>query len=78
MSTISVRLPPSLHAGVREAARREGISINAFISAAVGEKLSAWETESLLTPRAARGDRGRYLAALAQAAPADPPPDDAL
>lgn len=38
----------------------------------------AEQSESLLTPRAARGDRGRYLAALAQAAPADPPPDDAL
>lgn len=28
MSTIGIRLPESLHAGIREAARREGTSIN--------------------------------------------------
>ena len=45
MSTISIRLPESLHDGIREAARREGISINQFIASAAGEKLAAWATE---------------------------------
>ena len=64
MSTISIRLPDSLHKGIREAARREGISINQFIASAAGEKLAAWATEEHLEQRARRGDRARFEAAL--------------
>ena len=39
MGILSVRLPDSLHKGVRELAEREGISINQFIATAVAEKL---------------------------------------
>ena len=40
MGILSVRLPESLHQGVRELAQREGISINQFIATAVAEKLA--------------------------------------
>ncbi|MSQ01345.1 MAG: toxin-antitoxin system HicB family antitoxin [Myxococcales bacterium] len=78
MSTISVRLPESLHVGIREAARREGISINQFIASAAGEKLAAWATEEYLTARARRGDRGKFEAALGRIEDRAPGPDDTI
>lgn len=78
MSTISIRLPESLHNGIREAARREGISINQFIASAAGEKLAAWATEEYLKARASRGDRDRFDAALGHVADQAPDPDDAI
>lgn len=52
MSTISLRLPESLHQKVKETAKKEGISINQFISSAVSEKMSAFVTEDFLEKRA--------------------------
>ncbi len=78
MSTISIRLPESLHDGIRAAARREGISINQFIASAAGEKLAAWATEEYLAARARRGDRGKFEAALNRVADLAPESDDAV
>ena len=78
MSTISIRIPESLHEGIREAARREGISINQFIASAAGEKLAAWATEHHLAERARRGDRARFEAALRRVPDVAPDPEDAL
>lgn len=72
MSTLSIRLPESLHKGVKEVAQREGISINQFIALAIAEKLSAWNTEDYLKERAARASRERYEAALAQVPDVEP------
>ena len=72
MSTLSLRLPESLHAKLRDLARREGVSMNQFITTAVAEKLSALLTEEYLTERARRGDRGRYLEVLGRVAEAPP------
>jgi len=57
MSSLSLRLPDSIHRHIREIARREGVSINQFISAAVSEKVSAIMTEELLEARAKRGKK---------------------
>ena len=78
MSTVSIRLPASLHDGIRQAAKREGISINQFIASAAGEKLAAWNTEAYLSARAAAGDRGLFEAALSRVPDAVPEPDDRL
>ncbi len=59
MSTLSVRLPNSLHRQLRVLAQREGMSMNQFISSAVGEKLAALMTEDYLV-RARRGGRRAY------------------
>ena len=64
MSTISLRLPESLHKKVREIAERENISINQFISTALAEKLSALLTEEYLAGRAKRGSRAKFERAL--------------
>jgi hypothetical protein len=66
MSTLSIRLPDSMHNGVRSLAEREGISINQFVASAVAEKLAAVATESYLRERAGQGRREDFEAALAQ------------
>ena len=38
MSSLSLRLPESIHRKVRELAKRDGVSINQFIATAVAEK----------------------------------------
>ena len=78
MSTLSLRLPNSLHRHVRELAKKEGISINQFISTAVAEKLSALLTEEYLCERGRRADRTKYLEALAKVPDLDPEPENTL
>jgi hypothetical protein len=72
MSTLSLRLPESLHKGVRELANKEGISINQFIATAVAEKMAALMTEDYLAERARRASRAKYEAALAQVPDVEP------
>ncbi len=74
MSTLSLRLPESLHRRVKELAREEGISINQFVATAVAEKMSALMTEEYLQQRGERRSRKKYDAALAQVV--DIEPDD--
>ncbi len=78
MSTLSLRLPDYLHKGIRELARREGVSINQFITLAVAEKLSALTTEDYLAERAKRGSRAKYEAVLAKVPDVEPEPYDQL
>ncbi|HWW94342.1 MAG TPA: YlcI/YnfO family protein [Vicinamibacteria bacterium] len=73
MSTLSVRLPNSLHRHLRELAEREGVSMNQLISSAVGEKLAALMTQDYLA-RASRGSRKLYEGVLGRVP--DIPPDE--
>ena len=66
MSAISLRLPESLHKKVRELARKEGVSINQFISTALAEKLSALMTTEYLEDRAERGNKRKFKKALSK------------
>src|SRR5437867_1990783 len=78
ITALSLRLPNSLHERARELARREGISINQLVSAALVEKMSALLTEEYLEARARRGSRGRFDAALAQVPDVEPDENDRL
>ena len=60
MSSISLRLPESLHKQARELAEREDISINQLIATALAEKMSALMTVEYLAERAARGSRQQF------------------
>ena len=64
MSTISLRLPESLHRRVRELAKEEDVSINQFITTAVAEKMAALMTVDYLSERSARGDRAKFERAM--------------
>ena len=66
MSTISLRLPDSLHDSVRKLARADNISINQFVATALAEKMSALITEEYLSERAARGDKRKFNKVLAK------------
>jgi len=78
VSTLSLRLPESLHKQVRELADREGISINQFVVMAVAEKMSALLTEEYLEERARRGNRSRFERAMAKVKNRSPEPKDRL
>lgn len=58
MSALNLRLPDSIHRHIKEIAKREGVSINQFISTAVSEKVSAILTEEYLSGRARRARKG--------------------
>jgi hypothetical protein len=64
MSTLSLRLPDSVHNKIREFAKREGISINQFIASAVSEKISAFATIEYLKQRANHADVIKFRSAL--------------
>lgn len=78
MSTLSLRLPTSLHRNLRELAEREGVSINQIINAAVGEKVAALHTLDYLRERAKRGSRAAFDAVLAKVPDVEPPDYDRL
>jgi hypothetical protein len=77
MSTLSVRLPTSLHRHLRDLAQREGVSMNQLICSAVGEKLAALMTEDYLS-RATRGARKAYNAVLRRVPDVSPEKGDEL
>ena len=78
MSTISLRLPESMHKRIRELAKREGVSINQLINSALSEKISAILTKEYLEERASRGSRKRFEKALSRVRDATPEPEDKL
>ena len=78
MSTLSLRLPASLHRHLRVLAEREGISINQLISSAVGEKIAALDTLAYLQARAQRRNRKAFEAVLAKVPDVEPPEFDWL
>ncbi|MCE7895101.1 MAG: toxin-antitoxin system HicB family antitoxin [Sorangiineae bacterium PRO1] len=78
MSTLSLRLPNSLHEEVKKLARREGISINQLVSTAVAEKLAALMTEEHLENRARRGGKQKFQKVLRKVRSVPPPDEDRL
>jgi predicted transcriptional regulator len=74
MTALTVRLPNSVHAKIRELAARDEISVNQFIASAAAEKLASMLTLDYLRQEAANGRRHdfeRYLSAAPDV------PDDA-
>jgi hypothetical protein len=78
MSTLSVRLPTSLHRHLRELAQKEGVSINQLITTAVAEKMAALMTVDYLEERAARGDRSKLVRVLRKVKATPPTTEDRL
>lgn len=76
MSTLSVRLPDSLHQQIRLLAQQEGVSINQLIASAVGEKVSSLMTESYLAERASKGNKTDFLSAMAKVPDTEPDEND--
>ena len=76
MSALSLRLPESIHRHIKEIAKKEGVSINQFISSAVAEKISALMTEDYLESRAKNAKREDFKRILAKVPARKPLPGD--
>ncbi len=76
MSTLSLRLPNSIHRHIKQIATEEGVSINQFISSAVSEKISAITTENYLEQRAERAEKSVFRSILDKVPDRTPLPDD--
>lgn len=72
MTALTIRIPESLHANIKDLARKEGISVNQFIAAAAGEKMASLLTLDYLRREAKAGSRdafARFLSAVPDTAP---------
>ena len=78
MSTVSLRIPESLHKSVREMAKKENVSINQLITTALAEKLSALMTVEYLDERANRGSRKKFERAMGKVRSEGPDSRDEL
>ena len=78
MSTLSLRLPASLHHKIRELSERDEVSINQFIATAVAEKAAALLTVEYLEARGRRGSRTQFDRILARVPNVPPMPGDEL
>ena len=72
MSSISLRLPESLHKKARDLAKKEKTSINQLVSSALAEKISALTTEDYLQARAERAGKNLFKKALNKVKNAQP------
>jgi uncharacterized protein (DUF1778 family) len=77
-STLTLRLPKSLHGKIREQAKSDEISINQFLVTAAAEKLSALLTQDFLESEALKGKRQDFTKVLKAVPHVDPEPHDSL
>ena len=78
MSSISLRLPDSLHETARELAKKDHISINRLVATALAEKISALMTQDYLEERAKRGRQSKFDRAMAKVSKTEPEQFDRL
>jgi len=72
MTTLSIRLPDSLHVIAKKVAEQDNISLNQFIASAVSEKIAALTAETYLAERAQRASRAKFEQALAMVPNVEP------
>lgn len=72
MSTISLRLPESLHKKARELAKKENTSINQLVSSALAEKISSLMAEEYIEQRAKKSNKEKFKKALSRVADSEP------
>lgn len=78
MGAISVRIPESLHEGLKAFSKKDKVSINQFIVNAIAEKMSARRTEDIIAERAKRGNRETFESILNSAPDVEPEEHDKL
>jgi len=76
MTTLSVRLPDSLHEIARKVAEDDHISLNQFIASAVSEKVAALTAEKYLEARAHRASKQHFAEVLSKVSDIEPEPFD--
>jgi hypothetical protein len=64
MRALNINLPDSLVAKMEELSKKDGISLEYFVSIAVAEKISSWVTDGFIQDRAKRANKEKYLQVL--------------
>lgn len=57
MCTLTIRIPDSIHGKVKEIAKVDNISIDQFVTSAIGEKIAVFETETYFIERGKKGSK---------------------
>jgi predicted transcriptional regulator len=78
MTTLSIRVPDSLHRAIKELAAKDGYSMNQFLVTAAAEKLSALETVDYLRHRAERANLKEFDRLLSMVPDSEPDSGDEL
>lgn len=78
MSTLSVRLPESVHRKLKQLADKEGVSMNQLICLAVSEKISSLLTVDYLNERANQANGSDFKKLLGKVPDTDPESYDKL
>jgi len=78
MSTLSLRLPDSLHEMAKQLAEEEKVSVNQLITLALAEKISALKTADYFQQRGSRASRAKFGRAMAKVPKAGPAENDRL
>ena len=78
MSALTVHLPNSLHAKIKELAKAEGLSIDQFLVTAAAEKMAALLTEDYLVQEAKQGKRADFEKVLKAVPHVEPKEHDRL
>jgi hypothetical protein len=66
MSTLSIRIPDSIHEIIKRMSKEDNISINQFIASAITEKVTALETEDYIKNRGMSGDKKAFEKVLSK------------
>jgi hypothetical protein len=72
MSTLTLKIPEGILSAIRQSAEEAGVSVDQFVSSAVGEKLASWRSLDWLRAEAAQGTRAdfeRFLGAVPEQSP---------
>ena len=77
-STLTLRLPKSLHQKIRDLSKEDGTSINQFLVTAAAEKISAIMTKTYLENEAAKSQREHFKKVLKSVPHVEPQPYDRL
>lgn len=78
MSTFALRLPDSLYVHAKQLAEQDQASLNQFITVAVAEKVSAYQTAEFFTQRAGTSQPSDLAQLLKQVQDRAPLPGDEL
>ena len=62
VATYPLRLPRSLRAAIERVAKRDGTSINQFVTMAAAEKLAVLDTQDYFRSRVERADLQAFMA----------------
>mgnify|MGYP000858051177 CR=1 FL=1 len=78
MTTINLRIPKNYHQRLVEVSSQLGISINQLIINAIGEKISALDSEDSIQSRANRASREKFNEIMDKVKDVEPDKRDTL